>query len=64
MSAEDALELLNMFTTAVQMAKLKNKKEIHLEIDESYLISLLKKAYPKINDNNKLAQLAKNILHS
>ena len=64
MSAEDALELLNMFTTAAQMAKLKNKKEIHLEVDESYLISLLKKAYPKINDNNKLAQLAKNILHS
>lgn len=56
MTSKDALELLNMFTMAAQIAKNKNKIESHWEIDEENLSKLLKQAFPKIKDATKLAK--------
>lgn len=62
MTDRDALELLNMFTTAVQIAKARNQYESHLKINEAILIEWLKKAYPSKKDSINFALLAKNIL--
>lgn len=59
MTSKDALELLNMFTVATQIAKSKNKVECKFEITETALSNLLKEAFPKLKNAN---QLAKSIL--
>ena len=46
MTNKDSLELLNMFITATQIAKTKDKYDFHLEITENYLVDLLQKAFP------------------
>ena len=48
MTSKDALELLNMFTEAAQIAKRQNKFECKWEVDETTLANLLKKAFPKM----------------
>lgn len=63
MTDKDALELLNMFTTAAQIAKTRNKYEYHLKMDEAALIELLKKAFPSLRNNTNIASIAKNILN-
>lgn len=50
----EALELLNMFTMAAQLAKAENKYEYHLEIDEYELAEIMKKAFPKLSDEEAL----------
>ena len=45
MTDKDALELLNMFATAAQIAKSKNQHEFHLKMDEATLIALFKKIF-------------------
>lgn len=62
MTDRDALELLNMFTTAAQIAKSKNKVEYNLKMDEFLLAELLKKAFPAMRNNANLINIAKNIL--
>ncbi len=62
MTYKDALELLNMYTTAAQIAKSKNKHEFHLKMDEATLIELLKKAFPSLQNNINIANIAKSIL--
>ena len=64
MTYKDALELLNMFTTAAQIAKSRNTKEYHLNIDEATLIELLKKAFPRIKNEVNIVNIAKSILNS
>lgn len=63
MSYKDALELLNMFTTAAQIAKSRNKYEYHLKMDEATLIELLKKAFPSLKNNADVTSFAKSILN-
>lgn len=62
MTDKDALELLNMFTTAAQLAKSRNKQEFSLEMNEAILIELLKKAFPAVKNDITLINIAKNIL--
>ncbi len=62
MTDRDALELLNMFTTAAQIAKSKNKVEYNLKMDEVLMAELLKKAFPAMKNNANIIKIAKNIL--
>ncbi|DAA98212.1 TPA: hypothetical protein CPT80_00715 [Candidatus Gastranaerophilales bacterium HUM_9] len=62
MTDKDALELLNMFTTAAQIAKSRNKHEFHLKMSETTLVELLKKAFPSLRNNINTVNIAKNIL--
>lgn len=64
MTDKDALELLNMFTTAAQLAKSRNKFEYNLKMDETVLMELLIKAFPAMRDNVNLKNIAKNILNN
>ena len=63
MTDRDVLELLNIFTTAAQIAKTRNKHEYHLKITETAMIELLKKAFPSIKNEIKIANIAKNIIN-
>jgi hypothetical protein len=45
MTDKDALELLNMFTTATQIAKTRNTQDCHFQITEAALVELLKKHF-------------------
>lgn len=62
MTDKDALELLNMFTTAAQIAKSRNTQEFRLEMNEAMLVELLKKAFPTMRNEVNIAKIAKNIL--
>lgn len=62
MTDKEALELLNMFTTAAQIAKSKNKHEFHLKMSEAVLVELLKKAFPSLKNNINTVSIAKKIL--
>lgn len=62
MTDKEALELLNMFTTAAQIAKSKNKQEFHLKMNEAVLVELLKKAFPSLKNNINTVSIAKKIL--
>lgn len=64
MTDKDALELLNMFTTAAQIAKSRNAHEFRLKMNEAVLVELLKKAFPAMKNDANIANLAKNILNS
>ncbi len=64
MTDKDALELLNMFTTAAQPAKSKNTHEFCLEMNETVLVELLKKAFPAMKNDVNIVNIAKNILKS
>ena len=57
MTDKDALELLNMFTTAAQIAKSRNKFEYTLNLNE-----LFKKAFPFMKDNVNKQCIIKNLL--
>lgn len=62
MTDKEALELLNMFTTAAQIAKSRNTHKFHLEMNETVLVELLKKAFPAMKNNGNIVNIAKNIL--
>ena len=62
MSYKDALELLNMFTMAAQIAKSKNKYAVHLDMDEATLAELLKKAFPSLKNKKDVINIAREIL--
>ena len=62
MTDKDALELQNMFTTAAQLAKSRNKFDSKFEIKEADLIELLKKAFPNMKNETNTISLAKSIL--
>lgn len=62
MKDKDALELLNMFTTAAQIAKSRNTNDFHLKIDETVLVELLKKAFPAMKNDVNILNMARNIL--
>ncbi len=64
MTDKDALELLNMFTIAAQIAKSRNKYEFHLKMQEAVLVELLKKAFPAIKNDVNIVNIAKSILNS
>lgn len=63
MTDKDALELLNMFTTAAQIAKSRNTHEFLLKMDEATLIELLKKAFPAMKNDINIVNVAKSILN-
>ena len=52
-----------MYTIAAQIAKSNNKYDYHLEINETKLVELLKKAFPKMKNNENLLNIARNILN-
>jgi len=58
----DVLEMQNMFTIAAQIAKSKNKRSIHLNLDETAIIEILKKAFPSIKDEQHIIRMAKDML--
>lgn len=62
MTDKDALELLNMFITAAQIAKAQNKVEYNLKMNEVNLTELLKKAFPSLRNDINVANIVKNIL--
>lgn len=62
MTGKDALELLNMFTTAVQIAKSKNKNECNENLDEAALNELFKKAFPFLQDDANRQSIIKKML--
>lgn len=62
MTDKEALELLNMFTTAAQVAKSKNKQEFHLKMSEAVLVELLNKAFPSLKKHTNTVSIAKKIL--
>ncbi len=62
MNDKDALELLNMFTTAAQIAKSRNKFEYTLNLNENDLNELFKKAFPFMEDNVRKQCIIKNLL--
>ncbi|RAI16161.1 MAG: hypothetical protein DKM22_00095 [Candidatus Melainabacteria bacterium] len=62
MTDKDALELLNMFITAAQIAKAQNKVEYNLKMNEVTLTELLKKAFPSLRNDINVANIVKNIL--
>lgn len=62
MTDKDALELLNMFITAAQIAKAQNKVEYNLKMNEVTLTELLKKAFPSLRNDTNVANIVKNIL--
>ncbi len=64
MTDKDALELLNMFTTAAQLAKSRNTQEFRLKMNETVLVELLKKAFPAMKNDANIVNIAKNILNS
>ena len=64
MTDKDALELLNMFTTATQIAKTKNKYEFQLKKNEADLTELLKKSFPALKYDIAVSTLARNILNT
>lgn len=64
MTDKDALELLNMFTTAAQLAKSRNTHEFHLKMNEAVLVELLKKAFPAKKNDVNIVNIAKNILNN
>ncbi len=61
MNYKDALELQNMFTTAAQIAKARNKNECNFQIQEDVFIEFFKKAFPTLKNN---VDIAKNIYRS
>ncbi len=62
MTDKDALELLNMFTTAAQIAKSRNKFEYHLNLNEALLNELFKKAFPLMKDDINRQCIIKKLL--
>ena len=64
MNDKNALDLLNMYITAAQIAKSKNKYEYHLNMQEAVFIELFKKGFPNMKDNINTANIAKSILNS
>ena len=63
MRYKEALELQNMYTISAQIAKSNNKYDYHLEINETKFVELLKKAFPKMKNNENLLNIARNILN-
>ena len=62
MTDKDALELLNMFTTAAQIAKSRNKFEHTLNLNENDLNELFQKAFPFMKDKVNKQCIIKNLL--
>lgn len=51
---KEALQMLNMFMTATQIAKTKNVYELSYNIERKTLIELFKKAFPFIKNETSL----------
>ncbi len=62
MTDRDVLELLNMFMTAAQLAKSRNKYECNNNLSEAVLIELFKKAFPSLQNNINGQSVIKKIL--
>ncbi|MCD7878772.1 MAG: hypothetical protein LUG16_02425 [Candidatus Gastranaerophilales bacterium] len=62
MTDKDVLELLNMFTTAVQIAKSRNKYEYNINLNEAMLNELFKKAFPSMQNDINRQSIIKKIL--
>ncbi len=62
MTDKDALELLNMFATAVQIAKSRNKFEYQMNLNEAILDEMFKKAFPFMRDDLNRQSLIKKLM--
>lgn len=56
MNDREALEILNMFTLATQIAKENNKVECKFELQEDAFIESFKKAFPHMKDSENVAK--------
>ena len=54
---KDALQILNMFMTATQMAKSRNVIEFRYHVQRAALLELFKKAFPFIQNEANLLNL-------
>lgn len=54
---KEALQMLNMFMTATQMAKSRNAFEYHYHVQRAALLELFKKAFPFIQNEANLLNL-------
>ena len=54
---KEALQMLNMFMTATQMAKAQNKYEFHYHVERAILLELFKKAFPYIQNEANLLNM-------
>ena len=53
----NALQMLNMFKTATQIAQAKNVYEFRYQVQRAVLLELFKKAFPYIQDETNLLNL-------
>ena len=53
----NALQMLNMFKTATQMAQVRNIYEFRYHVQRAALLELFKKAFPYIKDETNLLNL-------
>lgn len=54
---KEALQILNMFMTATQIAKSRNAFEFHYNVKRAALIELFKKAFPYIQNESNLLNI-------
>ena len=54
---KEALQILNMFLTATQIAKSKNVHEFKYHIQRTALLELFKKAFPFVKDETNLLNI-------
>lgn len=54
---KEALQMLNMFMTATQMAKSRNAIEFHYHVQRAALLELFKKAFPYIQNETNLLNI-------
>ena len=54
---KEALQMLNMFMTATQMAKSRNVVEIRYHVQRATLLELFKKAFPFIKNEANLLNI-------
>ena len=54
---KEALQMLNMFMTAAQMAKSRNTYELHYYVQRAALLELFKKAFPFIKNEANLLNM-------
>lgn len=54
---KEALQILNMFMTATQIAKSRNVYEFHYQVQRATLLELFKKAFPFIQNEANLLNM-------
>ena len=54
---KEALQMLNMFMTATQLAKSRNAVEFHYHVQRATLLELFKRAFPFVQNEANLMNM-------